>query len=120
LEIEMTEQEITRSGQLLSDLSNAMVALHREQFGHGPGAARTTIDGNLVTCMLTDVYTQVERTLIDAGEFDHVRKTRSLHQAALEEKYKDQVETITGRRVEAVMCAVHADPDLAIEIFVLA
>ncbi len=115
----MGDKTQTRAGQALTEISNAMVALHREQFGRGPGAAKTTIDGELVVCTLSDVFTQVEKTLIAAGKFDHVRETRTLHQAAHEAEYRQRVEEITGREVKAVMCTVHADPDLAVELFLL-
>ena len=106
-------------GQLLTEVSNAMVALHREHFGRGPGAAKTSVTDGLVVCVLTDIYTQVEKTLIRAGRMDHVRRTRNLHQEALAEEYKAPVERVTGRRVGAFLSVVHIDPDLAVEIFLL-
>jgi len=66
-----------------------MVALHREHFGRGPAAARTFIADGMAICVLTDIYTRVERTLIDAGRLDHVRQTRLLHQQTLEAKYRE-------------------------------
>lgn len=116
----MTEQETTKGGQVLTDLSNAMVALHREHFGRGPGAAKSVVSDGMVVCVLTDVYTPVEKTLIGAGRFDHVRETRSLHNQARESEYKSRVEEITGREVSALMSSVHAGPDVAVEIFLLA
>ncbi len=96
-----------------------MVALHREHFGRGPGAAKSFVNDDMVTCVLSDIYTAVERTLIGAGQADHVRRTRSLHQEALEAEYKASVEAIMGRSVEAFLSVVHVDPDVAIEIFLL-
>jgi uncharacterized protein YbcI len=107
-------------GQVLTDLSNALVALHREQFGRGPGAAKTVLANDVVVCVLTDVFTPVERTLIDAGEFDAVRRTRTLHAEAVGERYRAAVEAVLGRRVEAFVSAVHADPDVSVETFLLA
>jgi hypothetical protein len=49
-----------------------------------------------------------------------VRQSRALHQAALEPEYKARVAAATGREVRAVLCSVHADPDLAVEVFLLA
>jgi len=116
----MAEQETAKGGQVLTDLSNAMVALHREEFGRGPGAAKSVVSDGMVVCVLTDVYTPVEKTLIAAGRFDHVRETRTLQNEAREAEYKGRVEEITGRSVSAMMCSVHADPDVAVEIFLLA
>lgn len=115
----MAGKETPRGGQALVELSNAMVALHREYFGRGPGAAKSFINDEMVVCVLSDIYTAVERTLIGAGQAEHVRRTRGLHQEALEDEYKASVEAIMGRRVEAFLSVVHVDPDVAIEVFLL-
>jgi uncharacterized protein YbcI len=106
-------------GQLLTEVSNAMVALHRDHFGRGPGAARSFVVDDIVVCTLTDVYTQVEKTLIRAGQVDRVRQTRIMHQLALEEEFKKPVEHLTGRTAIAFISSVHFDPDLAVELFLL-
>lgn len=106
-------------GQLLTDLSNAMVALHRQHFGRGPGAAKSYIVDDMVICVLTDIYTRVEKTLIEAGKRDHVRHTRQLHQQALADAFRDAVENTTDRKVNAFVSSVHFDPDVAFEIFLL-
>jgi uncharacterized protein YbcI len=106
-------------GQALVELSNAMVALHREYFGRGPGAAKSFVTDEMAICVLSDIYTAVERTLIRAGQAEHVRRTRGLHQEALEEEYKESVARIMGRRVDAFLSVVHVDPDVAVEVFLL-
>ena len=116
----MAGKETPRGGQALVELSNAMVALHREYFGRGPGAARSFYNDEVVVCILTDIYTPVERTLIGAGQAEHVRHTRSLHQEALASEYKASVEKVVSRPVRAFLSVVHVDPDVAIEIFLLA
>jgi uncharacterized protein YbcI len=115
----MTEKGTPRGGQALVEISNAMVALHREHFGRGPGAAKSFISEEMVVCVLSDIYTAVERTLVAAGQAEHVRRTRTLHQEALEEEYKASVETIMRRPVEAFLSVVHVDPDMAVEVFKL-
>jgi uncharacterized protein YbcI len=105
---------------MLAEISNAMVAAHREHFGRGPGAARTLSVDSVVVCVLTDVYTRVERTLIEAGEADHVREARRLHQIALEDEYKAPVEAVTGRVVVACLTVTHVDPDVSVTTFLLA
>jgi uncharacterized protein YbcI len=115
----MVGKDTPKGGQALVELSNAMVALHREHFGRGPGAAKSFVTEEMAVCMLSDIYTAVERTLIRAGQAEHVRHTRALHQEALEAEYKSSVEAIMGRRVEAFLSVVHVDPDVAIEVFLL-
>ncbi|MDX6582963.1 MAG: hypothetical protein QOI10_2147 [Solirubrobacterales bacterium] len=106
-------------GELLAKISNAMVALHREHFGRGPGAAKCVIADEIVVCTLSDVFTHVERTLIEAGAGERVRDARQMHQRALEPAFRQTVEELTGRGVVAFLSSVHFDPDLAVEVFVL-
>jgi uncharacterized protein YbcI len=115
----MDNQGPAAGGRLLTELSNAMVALHREHFGRGPGAAKSAVVDDMVICTLTDVYTAVEKTLIRSGNLERVRETRQLHQLALADEFKSRVEAITGRRVAAFVSSVHFDPDIAIELFIL-
>jgi uncharacterized protein YbcI len=115
----MVERANRKGGEALAELSNAMAALHREHFGRGPGAARSFLTDGLAVCVLSDIYTPVERTLISTGQFDHVRETRTLHQLALQEEYKSQARSITGYPVEAFLSMVHIDPDLAVAMFLL-
>jgi uncharacterized protein YbcI len=115
----MAEREVPVGGQLLTELSNAMVALHREHFGRGPGAAKSVVVDEMVICTLTDVYTPVEKAVIRAGDIERVRETRQLHQLALETEYKGAVESLIGRRVIVFVSSVHFDPDMAIELFIL-
>ena len=101
-------------------ISNAITRLHREHYGRGPTSARTLIQRNYVVCFLDDIYTPVERTLIDAGRLETVRRTRQEFQEAMEARLVGAVEEATGRQVIAFMSQVHFDPDMAAEIFVLA
>jgi uncharacterized protein YbcI len=116
---ETIDRELTATRPQLTEISNAAVALHREHFGRGPGAAKTHITDNLVVCVLTDVFTPLERTLIDAGQDVRVRETRAIHHAATETAYKSRMETVLGLPVEAHMSTIHFDPDVAIDIFVV-
>ncbi len=111
--------KIGSDGRALTELSNAVVALHRRDFGRGPGAARSFIADGLAVCVLSDVFTPFERTLIEAGEEVQVGATRALHKEALEDDYKQQVEAVVGHPVEAYTSVVHFDPDVSVETFLL-
>lgn len=115
----MGGSDTPKGGQALADLSNAMVALHRECFGRGPGAAKSFISDEMAVCLLSDIYTPVERTLIRAGQAEQVRRTRRLHQEALGHEYRARVELVLGRPVTAFLSVVHVDPDVAFEVFLL-
>src|ERR1700709_2016571 len=104
----------------LTEISNTAVALHREHFGRGPGASKTHISDNLVVCVLTDVFTPVERTLIEAGQEARVRETRAAHRAATDGIYKARMEAVVGHRVEAHRTAINVAPEGAVDVCVLA
>jgi uncharacterized protein YbcI len=115
----MVGKDTPKGSPALVELSNAMVALHRQYFGRGPGAAKSFVTEEMAVCVLSDIYTAVERTLIHAGQAEHVRRTRGLHQEALENEYKASVEKIMDRPVDAFLSVVHVDPDVAVEVFLL-
>jgi uncharacterized protein YbcI len=102
------------------EIANAITRLHRHYYGRGAAAARTVMGRDHIVVFLEDIYTTVERTLIDAGKFDAVRRTRHEFQMTLQEAFTSAVEAITGRKVIAFMSEVHAGPDVAAELFVLA
>jgi uncharacterized protein YbcI len=116
---QLSEKRMKSRGEILTEISNAMVQLHREHFGRGSGAAKTVLVDDLLLCVLTDVFTPVERTLIRSGDHERVRETRLLHQLALEDRYKGAVRDVTGREVVAFVSGIHFDPDMATELFVL-
>ena len=80
---------------------------------------RTVINRDHVVAFLNDIYTPVERTLIDAGSQETVKETRQAFQMAMRAMFSEAVEEIMGRKVVAFMSQVHFDPDMAAEIFVL-
>src|SRR5437764_10188468 len=74
---------------------------------------------NYVMCMLEDIYTPIERTLIDAGRSDAVRETRTIFQDTMKPQFVQIVEEALDRRVIAFMSQVCFDPDMSAEIFIL-
>lgn len=68
---------------------------------------------------LEDIYTPVERTLIEAGQHGKVRDTRQAFQDAMTVPFSQAIEEVMGRKVIAFMSQVCFDPDMAAEIFVL-
>lgn len=100
-------------------VGNAIAKLHREHYGRGATTTRTVYQRNFVIAFLEDIYTPVERTLIDAGRHDDVKHTRQVFQMAMRERFSAAVEEITGRKVMQFMSQVSFEPDMAAEIFVL-
>jgi uncharacterized protein YbcI len=100
-------------------IGNAITKLHREYYGRGAASTRTVMGRDHVVVFLEDIYTTVERTLIEAGHFDAVRETRHRFQQAMREAMSNAVEEVMGRPVVAFMSEVHEDPPISAEIFVL-
>jgi uncharacterized protein YbcI len=115
----MRAEQGTEQGRQAAAVSNAIARLHREYHGRGAATSRTIIQRNFVIAMLEDIYTPVERTLLEAGEHEAVRATRQKFQDAMRERFTEAVEEIMGRKVIAFMSQVHIDPDMAAEVFVL-
>ncbi len=109
----------TDRGRAVTEVSNALVRLHRERYGRGAVRARTIMQENYVVCFLDDIYTAAERTLIDAGRGDTVRDARLAFQDVMADRFKEAVAKATGRRVVAMMSQIHVAPDMAVEVFVL-
>jgi uncharacterized protein YbcI len=106
-------------GKMASAVSNAIVGIHRQYYGRGASRARTVMGADYVICFMEDIYTPVERTLIDAGRFAAVQETRSAFQATMRERFSQAVEEIVGRKVIGFLSQVHVDPDLSVETFIL-
>jgi uncharacterized protein YbcI len=106
-------------GKTASAISNAIAGMHRTHYGRGPTRARTVMGSDYVICFLEEVYTPVERTLIEADRFDTVRQTRNAFQDTMRQDFSDAVERIVGRKVIGFLSQVHVGPDLAIETFIL-
>ena len=106
-------------GEMLAQVSNSLVRLHSEYYGRGPTKAKTYMQDDVLFAVLSDIFTTVEKTLIDVGRSEHVRETRHVFQLAMEKRFCEAVEEITGRRVRAFLSQTHIDPDLAVEIFLL-
>jgi uncharacterized protein YbcI len=106
-------------GETLAEISTGLVQLHSRYYGKGPTKAKTQIFEDTVVCTLMGGFTTVERTLIEAGEGESVYAMRRRFQQAMEDEFKQVVEEGTGLKVIAYMSAIHLDPVLVVEVFVL-
>src|SRR5689334_18759248 len=109
-----------QSGEVAAAISNLTVQLLSEYTGRGPTRARTHISGELVAVVVQDAMTRGERSLIRDGEEERVLDTRQAFQRTMREELAGGVAQITGREVMAFMSANHIDPDVGVEIFILA
>ncbi len=102
-----------------AQISRAIIHLLAEYTGRGPTRARTTINGNLVVCVVEDTLTKGERKLVANGQEEAVLRMRGSYQRAMGPEATAVVERLTGRNVVAFMSTNHADPDYGVEVFIL-
>src|SRR6059058_3384479 len=87
---------------VLMQVSNALVALHKDQFGRGPNKARSNFAGpDALLCVLSNALLPAERKMVQLGEAQGVRDSRTAFQAATADEFIRAVETITVRKVVA-------------------
>jgi uncharacterized protein YbcI len=107
--------------ELLFAVTEAMVVLHQRYYHRTPVSAKTQMLGDdLLACVLGGVYTDVEKTMIELQRSTVVQETRSAFQNAMQQKFIDQVEQLSGRDVLAFISNQHVGPDMEIELFMLA
>jgi uncharacterized protein YbcI len=105
-------------GNRLQAVSNAMVKLHKEQFGRGPTNARSYFAGpDTLVCTLEDALLPAERTMVDMGEHHRVRESRMFLQVASQEQFVGAVEELVSRKVRAFASAIDPAPGVVFEIF---
>jgi uncharacterized protein YbcI len=105
---------------LLKAVTEAMVALHERYHHRTPVTAKTRMLGDdLLVCVLGGVYTDVEKTMIELQRSTIVQETRSTFQTAMQRRFIDQVERLTGRGVLAFISNHHIGPDIEVEVFML-
>ena len=106
--------------ELLAAVTEALVALHERYHHRPPGSARTRMLGDdVLACVMGEVYTDVEKTMIELERTPLVKETRSAFQQAMRQRFIDEVERLTGREVVGFISDSHVGPDMEIEVFVL-
>jgi uncharacterized protein YbcI len=106
-------------GEVLAAISTELVRLHYRFYGKGPHKAKSFFVDDTVLCLLRGGLTTAERTLVDEGNANGVRRLRDDLGKAMDAPAKAIVSKATGRRVIARVSQVQPDVDLAVEVFVL-
>jgi uncharacterized protein YbcI len=110
----------TSMGSLSAAISNAVVGLLHDYTGRGPTHARTTIGADTIVVTLRNSLTKAERTLAGHGQALEVLAMRRAFQNTMRDELVGAVERLTGRVVEAFLSDNLHDPDVAVEVFLLA
>ena len=107
-------------GDVLTAISDGMVALLKEFYGRGPTRTKTYYEDDLVVCLLRGGFTRVEQTLLDGGRGSSVIRQRMEFQELMRARFEDVIQLATGRQVIGFMSGNQQDPDIMCEVFVLA
>jgi len=106
-------------GDVLTAVSDGMVALLKEFYGRGPTQAKTYYHDDLVVCVLRGGFTRVEQTLLEGGRGHAVIAQRMEFQEVMRERFTAVIEHATGRPVIGFMSGNQQSPDMICEVFVL-
>jgi uncharacterized protein YbcI len=115
----MLDSKPLSGGELNAAVTREVIRVQNESHGRGPRKAYSFHNGNVLTTVMEDVLTPAERRLAGNGESEAVLKMRGLYQKSMEPELKKCVESITGRKVVALLSDNHLQPDMAIEVFIL-
>ena len=107
-------------GDVLTAISDGIVALLKEFYGRGPNRAKSYYEDDLVVCLLRGGFTRVEKTLFEGGRGSSVVQQRMEFQDLMRPRFEAVIESATGRRVIGFMSGNQQDPDMMCEVFILA
>ncbi len=107
-------------GDVLTAISDGMVALLKEYYGRGPTRTKTYYEDDLVVCLLRGGFSRVEQTLLDGGRGSSVIRQRMEFQELMRDRFEGVIEAATGRMVIGFMSGNQQDPDIMCEVFILA
>jgi uncharacterized protein YbcI len=107
-------------GDVLTAISDGIVALLKEFYGRGPTRTKSYYEDDLVVCLLRGGFTRVEQTLLEGGRGSAVIQQRMEFQELMRERFAAVIERATGRRVIGFMSGNQQHPDIMCEVFILA
>jgi uncharacterized protein YbcI len=98
-------------------ISRATVQLYLRAFGRGPTKARTYVEAEYAVCVLRDIFTAGERTLIAHGGREEVEASRKKLSDAIDGEFIAVVESETGRPVQTHLTHIKVPANLAVHFF---
>jgi uncharacterized protein YbcI len=107
-------------GDVLTAISDGLVALLKDFYGRGPTRAKSYFEDDLVVCVLRGGFSRVEQTLLDGGRGAAVINQRMEFQEVMRQRFEAVIEDATGQRVIGFMSGNQQEPDMMCEVFILA
>ena len=115
-----TDTSSPNHGEVLTAISDGIVALLKEFYGRGPTRTKSYYQDDLVVCLLRGGFTRVEETLLEGGRGPAVIQQRMEFQNLMRARFEAVIESATGRRVIGFMSGNQQHPDIMCEVFILA
>ncbi len=112
-------QDGPEGDELTKAISASMVHLYARHYGHDRTTGTTYINDNVVVCVLEDILSADESSLVAAGRHSEVIDDRVTFQQGMQDEFTAEIERLTGRRVTAFMSANQTTPGVACELFFL-
>src|ERR1700719_4696893 len=75
-------------GDVLTAISDGLVALLKEFYGRGPTRAKSYFEDDLVVCVLRGGFTRVEQTLLEGGRGSAVIHQRMEFQELMRKRFE--------------------------------
>jgi uncharacterized protein YbcI len=107
------------NGDVLTAISDGMVALLKEFYGRGPTRTKSYYEDDLVVCVLRGGFSRVEQTLLDGGRGAAVIRQRMEFQEVMRDRFTGVIQDATGRPVIGFMSGNQQHPDMMCEVFIL-
>jgi uncharacterized protein YbcI len=108
-----------RDTSVLVSISNALVTLHKEQFGRGPTRARSHFAGpDALICIMEDALLPAEQSMVELGEARRVQETRVFFQNATADRFIEAVESRLHRKVRSFASATDPIAAVVTEIYI--
>ena len=93
-----TQPDRRAHGDVLTAISDGVVALLKESYGRGPTRTKTYYEDDLVVCLLRGGFSRVEETLLAGGRGRAVIEQRMEFQDLMRGRFEAVIEDVTGRK----------------------
>ena len=106
-------------GDVVTAISEGIVAVQKEFYGRGPTRTKTYFEDDVVVCLMRGGFSRVEQSLLEGGRGASVIRQRMDFQELMRERFERVIEDATDRRVIGFMSGNQQDPDIMCEVFIL-
>jgi uncharacterized protein YbcI len=104
-------------GNVTTAISDQIVRLYLNFFGRGPTRTRSYVQPQFAVCVLRDILTTAERSLIAGGGEQEVEAGRRRINESIDAEYVGIIEREVGRPVLSHLARTSADADIAVHFF---